>query len=47
MKKFLKWASLGLIAIGIVVCGIGLLIGGLDNVDFIYFRELIENIKLL
>ena len=46
MKKFLKWASIGLIAIGIVGGGIGLLSGGLDKVDFLYFREFIENIKL-
>lgn len=46
MKKFLKWASIGLIAIGIVVGGVGLLAGGLENVDFLYFRDFIENIKL-
>jgi len=46
MKKFLKWASIGLVAVGIVVGGIGLLSGGLDKVDFLYFSEFVQNIKL-
>ena len=46
MKKFLKWASIGLVAIGIIVGGIGMLSGGLDKVDFLYFRDFVENIKL-
>ena len=46
MKKFLKRASIGLVAIGIVACGIGMLSGGLDKVDFLYFRDFVENIKL-
>ena len=46
MKKFLKWSSVGLIITGVVIGGIGLLFGGLDKVDFLYFRDLAENIKI-
>ena len=46
MKKFLKWSSVALIAIGIVVGSIGMITGGLNNVDFLYFRDFVENINL-
>ena len=39
MKKFLKWASIGLLVIGIIVGGIGVLTGGIDKADFLYFRD--------
>ena len=43
MKKFFKWSSVGLVVIGIVIGGLGLLSGGLDKVDFMYFSELLNN----
>ena len=46
MKNFLKRMSIGLVIGSIVVGVIGLIVGGLDNVDFLYFRDFVSNINL-
>ena len=45
-KKLLKWVSIALIIFGIFVGGVGLVTGGLDKIDFFYFRDLAESIEL-
>ena len=46
MKKFLKWASIACLTVGIIVGGIGILKGGLNEVDFLYWIDVIKSIKI-
>ena len=41
LRKFFKWTSIILIAAGLTVGIIGLLMGGLNEVDFLFWKQLL------
>ena len=46
MRKFLKWTSIVCLVAGVVIGSIGILNGGLSNVDFFYWTDFVKNIKI-
>jgi len=46
MRRLLKWVSIGCLAIGVVVGGIGLLKGGLRSADFLYWTDFVKNVDI-
>ena len=46
MRRFLKWVSICCLAIGSIIGGIGLLKGGLNNADFLYWLDFVESINI-